>query len=210
MTTKEIYEKYKIPPNLQTHMLRVAGVAKIITQNWKGEKIDEISIIEGCLVHDMGNIVRFNFDNTDMLDDPENIDYWRDVQKEFRDKYGWDEHHVTVSICEEMNLPQIVIDIAGDLDWLGIDNVLKDKNFNLVIATYSDMRVGPYGILSVEERIANIRARRKISTEYAGILEVAKMLESEIQAKTKIDLSLINNKAIEQVFDDLINLSIAD
>ena len=40
MKISEIYEKYKIMPNLQEHMLRVAGVASIICDNFS-KKIEK-------------------------------------------------------------------------------------------------------------------------------------------------------------------------
>ena len=67
MTILEIYEKYKIMPQLRTHMLRVAAVGKIVCdavnekvkQN-RGEFVNTKNVVTACLLHDMGNIIKFD------------------------------------------------------------------------------------------------------------------------------------------------------
>ena len=52
----EIYAEYKIMPNLQMHMYRVAAVASLIYDNFN-EPLNKEEIITACLLHDMGNII---------------------------------------------------------------------------------------------------------------------------------------------------------
>ncbi len=55
----QIYSQYKIMPTLQQHQLRVAGVAKQICDSIS-EPIDKEVVVDVCLVHDMGNIIKFD------------------------------------------------------------------------------------------------------------------------------------------------------
>ena len=57
----KIYTQFRIPPNLQQHMFRVASVAKIICNNWTGKELNQNDIVCVCLIHDLGNIVKYDF-----------------------------------------------------------------------------------------------------------------------------------------------------
>ena len=46
-------------PNLAMHQLRVAGVAMQICESLD-TNIDTNSVVKACLLHDMGNIIKFN------------------------------------------------------------------------------------------------------------------------------------------------------
>jgi len=83
MKVSEIYEKYKIMPQLQTHMLRVAGVASTIVENFEG-KIDRKTIITTALLHDLGNMAKIKLDAFPEFAQPRGIDYWQKVLKEFK------------------------------------------------------------------------------------------------------------------------------
>ncbi len=57
----EIYEEYKIMPNLREHQLRVAAVAAQICDNFN-KPLNKKEIITACLLHDMGNIIKFKLE----------------------------------------------------------------------------------------------------------------------------------------------------
>jgi len=59
MQILKIYEKYKILPALQQHMFRVASVAKMIAEHMVID-VDIDCITKAALLHDMGNILKFN------------------------------------------------------------------------------------------------------------------------------------------------------
>lgn len=63
MKIAEIYQKYKVPPNLQEHMLRVAAMAEIIANSWPNNSLDREILLLACLTHDMGNILKFDLVN---------------------------------------------------------------------------------------------------------------------------------------------------
>ena len=62
MKVVEVYKKFGIPPNLQEHMLRVFEVTSYIEKHWKGETVDWDLAKKIALLHDLGNVVKFDFD----------------------------------------------------------------------------------------------------------------------------------------------------
>ena len=59
MNIIEIYKKYHLPENLQMHMLRVAACSNFIIDNWIGQEIDKELILRVSLLHDMGNMSKY-------------------------------------------------------------------------------------------------------------------------------------------------------
>jgi putative nucleotidyltransferase with HDIG domain len=209
MKVKEIYEKYKIPPNLQTHQLRVAAIAKIITDAWIGESIDKKAVIEAALFHDMGNLIKFNFDRVMLLEDPDNVEFWRKAQEELIEKYGKDEHHATLEMCKEIGLPQTTFETIENMSWRNIDEIIAEDKWELGILTYTDMRIGPFGVLSVKERIENLVKRSsKDEQYYETYLKNGENLENELSKRVSIDLSSITDQNLEENFELLKNLDI--
>src|SRR5436305_1624080 len=101
----EIYEKYKIMPNLQLHQLRVAAVAKKISDNLVTQ-VDKAAVVEACLLHDMGNIIKFNLSKSPQFPsflEPEGLKYWQAVKDDYLQKYQTeDEHQATLAIAKEI------------------------------------------------------------------------------------------------------------
>src|ERR1035437_2830314 len=108
----EIYSEYKIPPNLQRHMFWVAAVATMICDNFD-EPLPKEDIITACLLHDMGNIVKYELGYFPEFLKPEGLEYWQNVQNEFREKYGEDEHKVTFLITKEFGLSDRIVELAS-------------------------------------------------------------------------------------------------
>ena len=86
-TITDIYTEYRIPPALQLHQFRVTGVALQIIGSID-VAVDADSIIVACLLHDMGNIIKFNLDYFPEFLEPEGLEYWQYVQNEFIEKYN--------------------------------------------------------------------------------------------------------------------------
>lgn len=57
---KSIYDRFSIPRSLRLHMYRVASIAEMVCDNWKGPRIEKDDIVAACLLHDVGNIVKFS------------------------------------------------------------------------------------------------------------------------------------------------------
>src|SRR5437899_3061825 len=93
----DIYNKYKIMPTLQKHMLRVAAVASLICDSI-GLPVDRESVIAACLVHDLANIIKFRMNVIPEFFKPEGVEYWQKIKEEYIGKYGEDEHEATIKI----------------------------------------------------------------------------------------------------------------
>lgn len=148
----DIYSQYKIMPNLQLHQLQVAAVAEQFCDSLEVEA-DKKSIITACLLHDMGNIIKFNLGYFPEFLEPEGLEYWQNVQSEYLEKYGKDEHEATLDIAKELGMNDEVIkniDAVGFHNWC-VTN--ESENLNQKICTYADTRVFPKGVVSVKERL---------------------------------------------------------
>ena len=79
VTIQEIYTHYQIMPVLQQHMLRVAGVTDLICQ-LAGDKVDSHNVVIAALLHDSGNIIKFDLQRFPHFLEPEGLDYWLQAQ----------------------------------------------------------------------------------------------------------------------------------
>jgi len=113
MTIQEIYEEYKIPPFLQMHHYRVAAVAKMLFDAGMS-KADENTLMRACLLHDMGNIIKFDMDMFYSSWDPEGTAYWNEVKDDFKRRFGGDENRATLKIIDELAQPADVRAIVQD------------------------------------------------------------------------------------------------
>jgi len=216
MNILEIYKKYQIMPQLQEHQLAVAAVAEMICENFKpsprtplpeGEGkpyLDHDIIVAACLLHDMGNIVKFNFDQTKEYklapQEVGRLDYWKVVKEKFMAKYGTDSHNVTIKIIKEIGVSARVFELIDCVGFdQGADNAATD-DFGKKICAYSDMRVMPAGACSLEERMADLRVRYKNHPEGAhnrDVFEAAlRQIERQIFENCDIKPEDITEKAI--------------
>ncbi len=147
----DIYKEYKLPENLQLHQLRVASVAKVLAESYKKESLPIDVIVKACLLHDMANIVKFDLEHFPDFIKNDEISYWSDVKNEFIKKYGSNENEATLSIVSELGLrTPLVEDIIRHIDF---SDSKVEENISVAISHYADMRVGPYGVLSLKERL---------------------------------------------------------
>jgi hypothetical protein len=206
MTILEIYTKYNIPPTLQLHQLRVAAVAKRIAENMTVE-VNVENIIQACLVHDMGNIIKFSFEYKPESFQPEGVEYWKGVKKEFIEKYGTDEHAASNIIAKEIGLSKEVLDLVNSFGFAHADERMNDGRIGAKICIYSDMRVSPSGILPLIDRLNEGLARFKknkpdeanaSSEEHRQYLFKCMVeIERQIFSKCKIKTEDINDESIK-------------
>ncbi|MCF7834006.1 MAG: hypothetical protein K9L98_01370 [Candidatus Pacebacteria bacterium] len=204
----DLYKKYKIMPNLELHMLRVASVAKIICANLIDplSKEDEDNIVKSLLLHDFGNIVKADFSVFPKeFYDPEGIDFWRDVQQQFVQKYGENDHEANKKIAEEMEVSKKVIDFIDVLEFSSLCRNLESGSLPIQILVYSDLRVGPYGVLSYEERMdeANKRYQHPEQEERQKLVSCGKKIEEIVFKNSKIKPNDINDQSILPVLEEL-------
>jgi HD superfamily phosphodiesterase len=201
-------------PNLQEHMLRVAAVASLICDNFN-ESLPKEEIITACLFHDMGNIIKFKWDSPLGLLEPK-LEYWKKVQSEYIERYGENVHEATLSILRELGLKPIisVIESFDSNNPYDSDNILKNNNWVVKICLYSDERVAPFGVTSIEERLIENRKRLEnrgilMSEEkYIFIKNSLLELEQQIFSKCKINPSYITDETVAPTISELKNFVI--
>jgi HD superfamily phosphodiesterase len=205
----EIYEKYKIMSNLQLHQLRVAAVAKKISDNLVTQ-IDKAAVVEACLLHDMGNIIKFDLDYFPQFLEPEGLEYWQKVKNEFIDKYGKDEHEATLEIVRGIGASRQVLECIDSIGFNKIKNSYFDGSIEQKVCNYSDMRVGPDGVVTIYERLTDGKKRYEHRKKYLvggsvrkEILKELEELEDQILSKPKIQPSDITDESIEPLIKQL-------
>lgn len=155
-TIGDIYARFSIPPQLQLHQRRVAAVGKIVAE---AHSADTHTVIVACLLHDMGNIIKFKLDRFPDFLEPEGYDYWKGVQDSFKAKYGTDEHLATLIICDELGVSDAVLNCIRAVGMTKAHHNLTEGSLEERITNYADLRVGPHGVISIQERLTDGKVR---------------------------------------------------
>ena len=202
-TITDIYAEYKIPKNLQLHQLRVAAVAKIICDNLT-VSVDTENVVRAALLHDMGNIIKFDLGVFPESLEPEGRDYWEGVKKEYIETYGTNEHEASIQIARVLTGNERIVQIVETVDFGKNDRHTVD-DFGIKIAGYSDTRVCPYGVASLLEREED--GARRYSGDGAEMRTVfyssLRTIEAQLQKNALIDLKAINDALIAPVIEEL-------
>lgn len=203
----DIYKEYKIMPNLELHMLRAAAVASLICDNFD-EVLPKEYIATACLFHDMGNILKFNFDLMPELLAPLGREYWQTVKDEYAKKYGPNEHDATNAIMRELNIPEEIIYIADQDRFSLLCEHVESDNFAVKIMQYADYRSAPYGVVSYDERMEESSVRYKSKDEEFErkrheLTECGRQIEKQIFSQCKIKPEDITDKTIEPIIAEL-------
>src|SRR3989344_1509091 len=203
-TPREVYAAYKTMPALQLHQLRVAAVGKLICDGFT-KPINTRDVVLACLFHDMGNILKFDLTKFPEFTAPQGVEYWESVKTEYGAKYGGGEHAATPAIMEEPGLPGSVRGLMRGVGFSQVDGVAASESTERKIIQYGDLRVGPRGVLSLQERLDEGRKRylgtgRSIGGEgdgrYEVLVEAALEIEKQIFAEAKIQPEDINDASI--------------
>ncbi len=158
MTIQQIYDHYRILPMLQLHQLRVAGVARFIAGYLK-TPVDMQLITEACLLHDMGNIIKFDLLMYPDFLKPDGYEYWFQVQSYFKQRYGENEFQANLKIAQEIGLRPEVQEIIGSISFTHVIQNFESENMALKISDYADTRVSPLKVVSLEERFVDLETR---------------------------------------------------
>jgi 5'-deoxynucleotidase YfbR-like HD superfamily hydrolase len=206
---QDIYAQYHIPPGLQRHMLTVAAVGKYITDHWRGPAIDKQAIITTLLVHDLGNLVKFDLSASAQVIEPIlTTDEWRARQKQMRKKYGSNSHQATVEILQELGVPDETQQLAEKMDAGDICKIVHES-LEQQICEYSDLRVTPKGVVSLEVRLEDLRDRYWQKTgwgnkeEFQKSLDCGRKIEQTLQQHTTTKITQIPTEIIDSYLVEL-------
>ncbi len=213
LSIEKIYKKYKIMPTLQEHMLRVAAVAVLICDNFD-EPLPKEDIVTACLLHDMGNIIKFELDYFPELNQPEGIEYWQNIQKEYISKYGKEEMSAHGKIAKEIGVGEYVLKLINAVSFLGAPDTAIGEDMGSKIVEYCDSRVKPFGIVSMDQRFEDLRERygnRNVgidSPERLAYENAVRHMEKDIFARCKIRPEDINDEIAAPIIEELKNFVI--
>lgn len=202
MNIIKVYEQYNLLPNLQEHMIRVAAVAfKVIESST--QELEKENILSACLLHDMGNIIKFDLSLFPHFLEPEGLEYWQSIQSDFIDRYGSDEHTATFEICRELGVSDRVQELVEGVGFSQAEERYNDPDLNKKICMYCDHRVTPNGVVSLEHRIDEGLKRFMINK---------KIKDTPENYKKRIELARFAKKVEDQIFtvNELIPSDITD
>lgn len=206
MTVSQIYERYTIPINLQEHMLRVAAVGQIVCQGLKRVEFNQDRVLTVLLLHDMGNILKFKFERLELFapEDQDRVEEMRQIQQEFRQKYGQTPDEATLAIMRELGVGEEAVDLCQRSHGERLEAIVAGSNWEEKICFYSDMRVGPFRVLSIEDRFSDLIERYPQNHErLEDQLGMAQKLEDQLQAASAVDIRSINDDSVEALVGQL-------
>lgn len=196
MTTDEMYKQFGTPKNLQVHMLTVTSLICDVKQHWIGEDINWDDLIIAGLLHDLGNVIKFDLDKFPNLlgDELPRIEFWREEQKKLIAKYGSDDHEATGKMLDELGVSERIKEVIQTKSFGNIRNTASSNDWLPKILQYCDLRVSPYGLMTLDERVRDIEERYE---KYAGrpdfpeMIAAAKSIEDQIQKSVNAPLDQI-------------------
>lgn len=215
-------------PQLAEHQLRVGGVGQLVAESWihsahstgsgqagSEQAVDVERVTQVCLLHDMGNLVKFDLSDEakrdSMFGKASNLPYWREVQSEYWARYGKDAHVATKGILKDAGIEWMnkYIDEEGELYFAeALGEKLEKASVEAVILMYADFRVKPEGIVSYKDRVNDLRERYgggKTPTWYEWTQE----FERWIEEKTEISLASITEELVRPKWDELLSVKIS-
>lgn len=199
MKIGDLYDKYQIMPGLTEHQLRVGGIAKLVTEGWKSKEEARKSVL-ACLVHDMGNIVKF---------DDKIGEKWIKVREEIRQKYGADAHSATCAILNEAGLSEYAKYMEEEAEMYGKSGLtlldFQTCSRPALMIMYADLRVVPSGVVSLEERIQDLENRYgkpRFERQWD------KVFAKYVQSLTNLRIDDINEEDVTPLFPELLGYNI--
>lgn len=208
MKVSQVYKNYQTPQSLQTHMLRVASFAKILLNNWTGATLDKNAIIKACAIHDIAKPMAFDLAKQAKFGMAErDIEKLRLLQIELKTKYGEQEHRATIGICKTVGCDKNTVKFVDNLEWKYIPRLLHEKDIASLIPIYSDMRIGPKGILPLNVRLEELK-KRVNGDDYEDNVKNGNATEKEIIKNVSIDVNSILDEQLNQNFENLLDVEL--
>lgn len=205
----EIYHDYQVMPQLKEHMYRVAAVASQLCEYHR--EADSKKVISACLLHDTANIIKFNLEYFPQFLEPQGLAYWKKVRDIFREKYG-EEHHGTYMIAQEIGVSKRTLELIDAIGFKKACDNAQGTSLEEKICAYSDMRVGPHGVLSLDGRLTDLRGRHlkannKTPMDDTGkrYVECLHEIEKQVFDGLTITPDAINDDSIKHTFGNLID-----
>ena len=139
-----------------------------------------------------------------------NLNELIEVLLKAKEKYGDNEDQATLQIVNEIGMTPKILKEFKLFILSNYEDFRKMDNLTVRICKYSDMRVSPFGVLSIEERLKEWQKRNsKVTEEYMKkVLEVNLEVEEKIFSKCTIKPEDITDEAIAPIILELKNFVI--
>ncbi len=190
MTPLEVYQTHRVYRGLQKHQFRVAAVARFVALRSRGAADVELVTRVG-LFHDMGNIIKADLPRYQEFLAPEGLAYWEGVKQEMIATYGADEHVATAAICREIGVSDAELMLIENMRFSRTQWILEEGSIEQKICKYADMRVSPWGILPMRERLAEARERYQGHPMDRGDVYTPELLERSARFCDEIEAYLV-------------------
>ncbi|MDP2666226.1 MAG: hypothetical protein Q8P05_01860 [Candidatus Diapherotrites archaeon] len=203
----QIFDRFTIIPNMREHMFRAGAATAYICDHWKGPPLNKDNMVATSLIHDLGNLAKMDFVNPKPIamygDEP--LDYWKKVQADTIQKYGSaDDHVVTRKMIHELGVNARVTFLIENKEFINNDFVLASDDWELKICTYADQRIGPYGVMSLEDRFKEVKERyahrKNTSMTHPKVdlfIACSFKIEAQIAPLLDVPVSAITDAAIQ-------------
>lgn len=224
MTIHEVYQRYQIMPSLRDHMFRVAGVANLIGTKLRAVPSslpenaqaftpqDLKDVIEAALLHDLGNIAKFDLEYFPEFLAPQGLKYWQEVQEQSWAKYGKNAHTTTMLMLDELNISPRVKELVDAVSFNKAKKNRDTPDYALKLVAYSDMRVDPHGVVSLDERFKDgekrYQSREKVSTFTYAMAACLRSIEKQLFAPLEISPEDVNIENVSPFITDFAELSL--
>jgi len=167
---KKIYNKFPIPPSVIKHCLLVRDVAeKIIEQ--LNISLNKDLVLAAALVHDLGNIAKIDFDSklAKTLYSKEERIFWDNKKKAITSTYSKNPDELTKIFLKELSCDEKLINLLEFSRWSNIQEVFNKNNWEAKILAYADYRVGPFGVVSLKDRLDDLKERYALRIKESNI-----------------------------------------
>lgn len=214
----QIYQRFNIPKNLAMHMLWVTSVGASAIENWRGTEINKEDIISVLLLHDIGNVIKFELHSRQAKNiyTEQELEKLLIIQNQMIALYGNNADIANISILKEIGVSEDIIQLLTNHSFDYLPSLLDSENWNEKIVFYADLRVAPLGIVPLKKRVEDLRERYSHrnqlwndTTTYSNWLSWSKGLEKQLNQQTSIDLEHLTLNDIEQKISDLSTFKIS-
>ncbi len=184
-------------------MKRTAAVGELIVDAWRGSgRPSADDVVAALLLHDLGNIVKFNFSGGDLWEgfSREEILGWRSVRDDVAAAYSSsDDHVVTNAMVRDIGAPAKVGFLVENMLLEKMPQILSSGDVALKVLAYSDQRVSPGGVVRIGERFMDLRRRyrgRQPGRFGAEDERMALELEAQIMRMTDLTPGQLDDAAV--------------
>ena len=190
----DIYDEFDIPQNLREHMMRVAGAVALICDNWKGLKINKNDVVATALLHDLGNVVKYDLspEGRKLVNDDSDVEQLKELQQSMIAKYGKDADMASAKMAAEAGVNKRVLDLITDNGIDHIEDTANSKDMEQKIVKYCDLRVLPRGIGSLKERFDEAKIRYSGRNVFAKAFDENQLIAWE-ETANRIEVDIFKN-----------------